>query len=92
MDPLSVVLGAFIQVLSVGVQVKDLHFLDTEACYWQLALQHSMQYRAHSKAGLPHLGATACLLPNISLQTAVSHVTHMYTDLRQFTCSVLHSI
>ncbi|BDA49478.1 hypothetical protein COCOBI_14-0960 [Coccomyxa sp. Obi] len=36
--------------------VKDLQFLDTEACYWQLALQHSMQYRAHSKAGLPHLG------------------------------------
>lgn len=38
------------------VQVKDLQFLDTEACYWQLALQNSMQYRAHSKAGIPHLG------------------------------------
>lgn len=38
------------------LQVKDLQFLDTEACYWQLALQNSMQYRAHSKAGIPHLG------------------------------------
>lgn len=36
--------------------MKDLQFLDTEACYWQLALQHSVQYRAHSKAGIPHLG------------------------------------
>lgn len=67
MDLLSVVLGACVaidQAMSVGVQVKDLHFLDTEACYWQLALQHSMQYRAHSKAGLPHLGATAIYTPS----------------------------
>ena len=37
-------------------QVRDLQFLDTESCYWQLAQQHSVQYRAHSRAGIPHLG------------------------------------
>ena len=46
-------------------QVKHLIFLDTESCYWQLAQQHSMQYRAHSKSGIPHLGAlpSACNMP-----------------------------
>lgn len=44
------------------LQVKDLQFLDTEACYWQLALQNSMQYRAHSKAGIPHLGLSPPLM------------------------------
>ena len=38
------------------MQVRGLAWLDMEACYWQLALQHSQQYRAHSRAGIPHLG------------------------------------
>ena len=36
--------------------VRALMFLDTHVAFWQLALQHSRQYRAHSSAGLPHLG------------------------------------
>ncbi|KAK9822211.1 hypothetical protein WJX81_006190 [Elliptochloris bilobata] len=35
--------------------VRALMFLDTHVAFWQLALQHSRQYRAHSSAGLPHL-------------------------------------
>ena len=52
--------GRVHQGMLPGAQVRDLAFLDTEACYWQLALQHSQQYRAHSCAGIPHLGAPRC--------------------------------
>ncbi|KAK9819592.1 hypothetical protein WJX72_000101 [[Myrmecia] bisecta] len=51
--------------LSAGMQgtksaasgaVRDLHFLDTETCFWQIALQHQLQYNAASGGGIPHLG------------------------------------
>jgi hypothetical protein len=39
--------------------VRALMFLDLQVAFWQLALQHSRQFRAHSSAGLPNLGARA---------------------------------
>lgn len=38
------------------MQVKDIAFLDTDTLFWQLAQQHSLQYQAHSRAGIPNLG------------------------------------
>ena len=38
------------------LQVRDIAFLDTDTLFWQLAQQHSMQYQAHSRAGIPNLG------------------------------------
>jgi hypothetical protein len=36
--------------------VRSLKFLDTETCYWQLALQQQRQYRGTSDSGIPYLG------------------------------------
>lgn len=36
--------------------VKDIRFLDTETCFWQLAWQHSQQLKAYSSSGIPHIG------------------------------------
>ena len=38
------------------LQVRDIAFLDTDTLFWQLAQQHSTQYQAHSRAGIPNLG------------------------------------
>ena len=38
------------------MQVLDIAFLDTATLVWQLAQQHSTQYQAHSRAGIPNLG------------------------------------
>lgn len=38
------------------MQVRDIAFLDTDTLFWQLAQQHSLQYQAHSRAGIPNLG------------------------------------
>jgi hypothetical protein len=34
-------------------------FCDTEAAFWQMALQHSQLHSAHSGSSHPHLGACA---------------------------------
>ena len=36
--------------------MRDIAFLDTDTLFWQLAQQHSTQYQAHSRAGIPNLG------------------------------------
>ena len=36
--------------------VKDLCFLDTETCFWQLSQQHFQQLHAYSSSGIPHVG------------------------------------
>ena len=35
--------------------VKDIKFLDTETCFWQLALQQLQQFKASSGQGIPML-------------------------------------
>ena len=36
--------------------VRDLRFLDTQTCFWQLALGQSLQHGATTSQGIPHLG------------------------------------
>ena len=35
--------------------IKDIKFLDTETCFWQLTKQQIMQHKAHTDL-TPHLG------------------------------------
>lgn len=41
--------------------VKDIKFLDTETCFWQLALQQLQQFKASSGQGIPML-SEPCLV------------------------------
>ena len=41
--------------------VKDIKFLDTETCFWQLALQQLQQFKASSGQGIPLL-SEPCLV------------------------------
>ena len=36
--------------------VRDLRFLDTQTCFWQLAQGQSLQHGATTSQGIPHLG------------------------------------
>ena len=36
--------------------IRDVKFLDTETCFWQLTQQQSMQHKASTADLVPHLG------------------------------------
>ncbi len=36
--------------------VRDVRFLDTQTCFWQLALGQSLQHGSTTSQGIPHLG------------------------------------
>ena len=42
---------------TVAGSVRDVAFLDTETCFWQLARQQFQQLKAYSASGFPHIGA-----------------------------------
>ena len=39
--------------------IRDVKFLDTDTCFWQLTQQQTMQHKAHTADLTPHLGNTA---------------------------------
>jgi len=51
---------------SCSSTVRAMKFCDTEAAFWQMALQHSQLHNAHSGSSHPHLGA----VPALPLQKA----------------------
>ena len=36
--------------------IRDIKFLDTDTCFWQLTQQQTMQHKAHTADLIPHLG------------------------------------
>ncbi len=36
--------------------IRDVKFLDTDTCFWQLTQQQTMQHKAHTADLIPHLG------------------------------------
>ena len=42
---------------TVAGSVRDVAFLDTETCFWQLARQQFQQLKAYSASQFPHIGA-----------------------------------
>ena len=55
--------------------MRDIAFLDTDTLFWQLAQQHSMQYQAHSRAGIPNLGGHPAhrIIPERAADDALTH-------------------
>lgn len=49
--------------------IRDVKFLDTDTCFWQLTQQQTMQHKASSADIVPHLGDIMRLNPNDAFQS-----------------------
>lgn len=47
---------------SAAGTIKDIKFLDTDTCFWQLTQQQSMQHKANTADLIPYLGEILVVL------------------------------
>lgn len=59
--------------------IRDVKFLDTETCFWQLTQQQTMQHKSGTADLVPHLGDQSCL----------PHLTQAHLLLAILTKSIL---
>ena len=67
---------------TVAGSVRDVAFLDTETCFWQLARQQFQQLKAYSASGFPHIGVPFLEKP---FQKTHSRVLRLWRQLQGHT-------
>ena len=62
---------------SAAGAIKDIKFLDTDTCFWQLTQQQSMQHKANAADLIPYLGTHARQSLLMVLDHYPLHVQHV---------------
>lgn len=55
--------------------IRDVKFLDTETCFWQLTQQQTMQHKSGTADLVPHLGDQSCLQPHMQAHMLLAILT-----------------
>ena len=76
---------------SAAGAIKDIKFLDTDTCFWQLTQQQSMQHKANAADLIPYLGTHARQLVLMFLDHNPLHLHHTISAVDDIYMQCFHT-
>lgn len=66
--------------------IRDVKFLDTETCFWQLTQQQAMQHKSGTADLVPHLGDQSCLPPHMQAHMLLAILANQFLPMGHASC------